>query len=222
MLSTDREEFEAQLSMLCAGFNVPVGDRSEAYWKGLSKMSLIEFARCVEFALGEEGPGKIPTTKQVWDIRRKLKAPPPTQVVREQAQDSRDHLEFYAHRLLLRHVMSRSGLSSTSRFVPGYGLVDCQPSAELTKCLTAKRGLIDWFQEPVREGDEMATPKLFIEMFIKAISAVSVISPIALHEWAQQCAVPRANAAFPPWMARPLKHQTDKPNQQLLLAGETA
>jgi hypothetical protein len=74
MQSTDRDEFKAQLSILCAGFNVPLGDREEAYWKGCAKMSLIEFARCVEFALGESGPEKIPTTNQLWHMRTLMKA----------------------------------------------------------------------------------------------------------------------------------------------------
>jgi len=79
MLSTDREEFGVQLRLLCAGLNVPLGDREEAYWKGLSKMSLLEFARVVEFALGETGPDKIPTTKQCWQIRNDLRRVPPPQ-----------------------------------------------------------------------------------------------------------------------------------------------
>jgi hypothetical protein len=73
MLSTDREEFEVQLKILCAGYDKPIGDRTEAYWKGLAKMSLLEFARVVEYALGEDGPDKIPTTKHCWAIRNDLK-----------------------------------------------------------------------------------------------------------------------------------------------------
>jgi hypothetical protein len=78
MLSTDRADFEDHVKALCAGYNVPLGDRIEAYWKGMQKMSLAEFARCVEHALGEEGPEKIPTTGQLWKIRKALKAYPVT------------------------------------------------------------------------------------------------------------------------------------------------
>lgn len=74
MLSTDREEFEVQMALLCAGFNVPLGDRVEAYWKGVAKMSLLEFARTVEYALGEEGPEKIPSTAQLWAIKKKMRS----------------------------------------------------------------------------------------------------------------------------------------------------
>lgn len=75
MLSTDRKDFEALLVPLCAGFNVPLADRPDAYWRGLQKMSLIEFSRVVDHALGEDGPDKIPTTKQCWSIRNQLRKP---------------------------------------------------------------------------------------------------------------------------------------------------
>lgn len=204
MLSTDFDEFKAQMGILCAGYDKPVGERVEAYWKGLSKMNLIEFARCVEHALGESGPDRFPTTKAIWDIRRKLKAPRQHPVVAEQPADARDHLEFYANRLMLRHVMTRGGLGSTSRFVPAYGLVDCKASPELLAALAAKRKLVEWFTEPVREGDELATPKAFVQGFIKGVGAVSRIEVQALHAWEMQCGEPAADIPFPSWMARPL------------------
>jgi hypothetical protein len=74
MNSGDRPEFDVQLSMLCAGYNVPIGDRSEAYWKGLAKMSLMEFSRCVDQALGEGGPDRIPTTGQMWKLLKELRS----------------------------------------------------------------------------------------------------------------------------------------------------
>lgn len=74
MNSGDRHEFDTQMSILCAGFNVPLGDRPEAYWKGIIRMSLMEFTRCVEYALGEDGPEKIPTCSQLWGIRKQLRA----------------------------------------------------------------------------------------------------------------------------------------------------
>jgi hypothetical protein len=74
MLSTDRDEFTAQLSILCAGFDKPLGERIEAYWKGLAKMSIVEFARCVDYALGPDGPDKLPAVPQIWALKRKLRA----------------------------------------------------------------------------------------------------------------------------------------------------
>jgi hypothetical protein len=81
MNSSDRSEFDEQMALLCAGYNVPVSVRPDAYWKGMAKMSILEFARCVEYALSEDGPDKIPNTKDLWNIRRQLRrtatAPPP-------------------------------------------------------------------------------------------------------------------------------------------------
>lgn len=73
MNSGDRQEFDTQIAILCAGFNVPPGDRQEAYWKGMMRMSLMEFTRCVEYALGEDGPEKIPTCSQLWGLRKRMR-----------------------------------------------------------------------------------------------------------------------------------------------------
>ncbi len=210
MLSTDREEFAAQMRLLCDGFNVPLSERVEAYFKGCAKMSLIEFARCVEYALGADGPEKIPTTGQLWKILHALKSRAQIHTY-EQPKDTRDHLAFYANRLLLRHIGNRGGLGSTGRFVPGYGLVDCVASPELVACRKATKALVDWFLQPVREGAEDATPAAFIELFIRAISAVSVIAPATLREWDQQRQEPAALIPFPTWMARPLPRVTESP-----------
>lgn len=87
MNSGDRHEFDTQMSLLCAGFNVPIGDRSEAYWKGVIRMSLMEFTRCVEHALGEDGPEKIPTCSQLWGIRKQLRAQARVVVVEQKARE---------------------------------------------------------------------------------------------------------------------------------------
>jgi hypothetical protein len=74
VLSTDREEFNAQMAILCAGHNVPPRDATlEAFWKSFAPLGLIEFARCVDFAVSLEGPDKMPSTHVLWDIRTKLK-----------------------------------------------------------------------------------------------------------------------------------------------------
>lgn len=208
MLSTDREEFAAQMRILCDGFNVPLGERVDAYWKGCASMSLIEFARCVEYALGEDGPEKIPNTAQIWKLLRKLKNRSQSQVI-EQPKDTRDHLEFYANRLLLRHLGDRHGLASTAKFVPGYGIVNATSSGELLACRKVVQALVDWFTEPVREGADDATPAAFIEAFIAALAMVSVITPASLREWNEQMKLPAAQLPFPPSMARPMARAND-------------
>lgn len=75
MLSTERKEFEAQIAVLCAGYNIPVtGERNEAYWRGLNKMTMQILTRVVDHALGSDGPEKIPNPRQLWGIYRDLKS----------------------------------------------------------------------------------------------------------------------------------------------------
>ena len=74
MQSTEREDFNRELATLCAAFGVPVADRAEAFWKGFSRLSLGEFSRIVARAVGEDGPGKMPTVAQLWGIRRQMRA----------------------------------------------------------------------------------------------------------------------------------------------------
>lgn len=75
MHSTDRQEFERQLSILCAGYNIhPSAERLDAYWLGLAKMELGTFARLVAHCLSEEGPEKLPTVRSLWPLSRHLRA----------------------------------------------------------------------------------------------------------------------------------------------------
>lgn len=72
MQANDREEFKTLLGMLCGGFNVPLTkQREEGYWAGLSRMSVGNFRRAVEFALGENyAEEELPTTGKLWRIHR--------------------------------------------------------------------------------------------------------------------------------------------------------
>lgn len=77
MLSTDRQDFETQLEVLFGGYpTFLTPPRKEAYWRGLQKMPMSMFIRCVDYALqdtSEEGK-KLPTVHRLWDISRGLKA----------------------------------------------------------------------------------------------------------------------------------------------------
>lgn len=104
MQNSDRNDFTAQLGALCAGFNVPLGDRVEAYWRGLAKMELRTFVRVVEHCLGEEGPEKIPTTRQCWSLAKVIRparfvAPEP-----EKPQWQGDKWDIDANHHLRLHV----------------------------------------------------------------------------------------------------------------------
>lgn len=116
MQLADREQFVAQLAELCAGFNVPVTDaRSEAYWRGLQRMELPMFARCVEYAIGQSGPEKFPTTGALWGIYRNLRRwRPPAAAAREEEAPKVDDFTAFANRRLIKFLMARGAVADVS------------------------------------------------------------------------------------------------------------
>ena len=212
MQSTDRDEFESLLKKLCAGFDVPLGDRFEAYWTGLAKMSLIEFSRCIDYALGEEyaqahaDPKRrapMPTTGQIWLIRRQLKRAGQSFLLPPKPKPDRnkgpDNLVFFANRLLLSHIADRGGLKSRSDFDPPHGVKNCEASSELAACLRIKGETVREFAGFIRERDEMATQSEFIRIFAARIDRVSKLAKP--ERWRELIEDPRSAALFPEHMA---------------------
>ena len=115
MLLTDRTEFDAQMQVLCAGFNVPMGERSAAYWRGLAKMELRTFVRVVEHCLGEKGPERIPTVNAVWTLSKSLR-PPRITPEPTTAPWQGDQWDRVANLRLIDHIRSNG-----SRFSPDSG-----------------------------------------------------------------------------------------------------
>lgn len=61
--------------MLCAAFNVPLGDRADAFWRAFYRLSLLEFTRMVDAAVAPESDfEKFPTVAQMWGVRKRFKA----------------------------------------------------------------------------------------------------------------------------------------------------
>lgn len=82
MIDGDRDQFDQKLSVLFAGIDKPLGDAArEAFWRGLAKMSLVEFNRCVDLLLREledhEGPPKRFSVADVWQAKHRLRAKAP-------------------------------------------------------------------------------------------------------------------------------------------------
>lgn len=203
MQPDDREEFRMVLATLCAGFDVPMTKaREDAYWVGLAKMSLTQFRRCVEHAIGADyTDDRFPNTNKIWRIYRgtaftnapaEQKALPPDP----------DHLAYFANRLLWLHVSHRGGLGSTGRFVPAYGMVDCKGSDELNRCLAFKRAIVEEFCEWVNNGDETATPESFIRWWIVGMQKISEVLPRTIRDLERLAEEPEARHPFAPLMAR--------------------
>jgi hypothetical protein len=111
----DFNAFSEQASVLCAGFNVPATpERIEAYWRGLQKMDLMVFTRAVELALGEGGAEKFPTVPQMWNLAKRLRAPP--QIITFQTKDPLvvDDYVAFANRRMLRYLMRYGAASAES------------------------------------------------------------------------------------------------------------
>lgn len=151
MYSTDREQFDVQLSLLCQGYGFWVGDRSEAYWKGLSKMSLSSFMRCVEFAIGEDGPEKLPNTHAIWKIHHGLRAKSPEQAAAvEPIPPAQSKWLMRVNSLFLKYLKQRRLIENFKG--------DINLPLRRAKCLE----LVKWFEgleaerEPEATAEEMA------------------------------------------------------------------
>lgn len=108
MLSTEREDFDKQLEVLFGGYPTFVtAPRKEAYWRGLQKMQLSMFVRCVDAALqdqSEEGK-KLPTVNRVWELSRTLKARSAPLHQRTQEAQSYDDYHQLGQRWLLAFMI---------------------------------------------------------------------------------------------------------------------
>lgn len=203
MQVAERNEFEEQLAILCAGFNVPAtAHRRHAYFTGLAKMSLAQFTRCVEHALTEEGPEDLPTAKGIWRIHRDIRRAPHMQAAVK--KEDPDHLEYFANRLMLDLWFDLGGFGSVGTFKPAYGMVDCKASPLLLTLLGEKRRVVDWYAGPVREGDALATPAAFVREFERAFAKHVTVSPAVRRKWQSMCEFPGNALPFPPTMAREL------------------
>jgi len=72
VLQADKPEFLRHLSLLCAAYNVPLGDREAAYWAAFNKLQLSDWIRMTTAMLGPDGPEKLPTVAQLWRVRKAL------------------------------------------------------------------------------------------------------------------------------------------------------
>ena len=112
MLSTDRHDFEGQLAVLFGAYpTFLTPPRVDAYWRGLQKMPLSTFVRCVDQALGETGPDKLPTVNAIWQMSHALRAQakPPAQ---QSEVPQFDEFHALGQRSLLKFFMKRKSCTA--------------------------------------------------------------------------------------------------------------
>lgn len=69
-----REEFTRQMSVLCAAFGVPMGDRLEAYERAFGRLGLDGVVRLFDAAIGPDTDfEKMPTVPQLRALQRRSK-----------------------------------------------------------------------------------------------------------------------------------------------------
>lgn len=130
MHSTERKQFEDELAVLFGGFpQFLTPPRIEAYWRGLAKMSLPVFTRCVNEALSEKGSEKLPTVNTLWQISRTLRAAPSSQPQAQTRQYDKYHL--LGQRWLFAFLLQRKGVDD----------------ATLQKLIAMKNRVIEQFRE---------------------------------------------------------------------------
>jgi len=125
VIEGEREEFERQLAILFAGVDKPLGEAArEAFWKGLQRMELVEFARCVTHLLADlessDGPPKRFSLADIWHAKRELraKAPPkPTPTQQAELAWDGDRWDLRANTRLFKHV-TRTLSANPRRYGP--------------------------------------------------------------------------------------------------------
>ncbi len=75
-----RDEYDNQFAALCAAFDRSYSsDRREAMRASfVGKLTAAQVARMVERLVGEHGPERMPTVREMWTAYRALRAPRPT------------------------------------------------------------------------------------------------------------------------------------------------
>lgn len=160
MVVSDRANFDQRMMVLCAGFPpmIATSERIEAYWTGLQKMPFPQFVRCVEFTLSEDGPEKIPTPKQLWQLYRKLRQGVATNRPTTKPDVQLHDYVAFANRCLYKFLRDTEGVST-----------ECLVELIATKNKIAKAFIVSGF-------DESENPALVIrEKLLQALRRVRLV-----------------------------------------------
>lgn len=122
MLEADRPAFERILRELFGALDKPLTEHQRnAFWKGLSRMSLTEFERCRDHILRELEDGEPPRrfgVDSVWDAKKRLRAAGPDTQQKPRDDGFRgDRWDIAANRHLLRHITGQLAKNSR-RYTP--------------------------------------------------------------------------------------------------------
>lgn len=117
MQPDDRAEFERHLAVLFAALDKPCTEtKQEAFWKGCTSMTLVEFARCCEHMLSELKDGEPRRTLSVpdlWAAKKRLRAASPV-VQLEPKKDNwkGDPWDIHANTRFMKYITTRLAANS--------------------------------------------------------------------------------------------------------------
>jgi len=124
MNQTERPQFLKSLAALFGAHGKTPGDGViSGYWKGLEKMSLMQFERCVEKAIeklahAERGVSKIPTVSELWDISRGIRSYERPVAQMGEPQWKGDEWDTTANLLLLAYFDQKKDRRLMDRYAP--------------------------------------------------------------------------------------------------------
>lgn len=103
------DAFDHALAKLCAAFNIPcTNERRAAFRQAFGKIHVAGWERLVDHCLGEHGPEKFPTVKQLWGIRNDMRAAPAHAAAAKEPEAFWDPWLVQANQRLLRHILKNS------------------------------------------------------------------------------------------------------------------
>lgn len=117
MLEADRPAFERILRELFGALDKPLTEHQRnAFWKGLSRMSLTEFERCRDHILRSLEDGEPPRrfgVDSIWAARQQLRASGPPEVSKPRDDGFRgDRWDIAANRHLLGYITGQLAKNS--------------------------------------------------------------------------------------------------------------
>lgn len=162
MMIKDRPDFDLLMRKLCIGLDtLPAPDRFQAYWDGLSKMSLVQFAKVVEDCLSPSSThAKVPTIPVLWQILRKVSGP---QGPHGPAPVQTRGLQLI-NGLMLEYIRRR-------RHIEGFK-GDLRIADRRAACLES----VKWINEAIAEGSVPSDAELQ-EMFERDMARIPDIEP---------------------------------------------
>ncbi len=122
MNTADKPKFVESLNALFGAHGRTVWDGAlSGYWKGLEKMSLMQFERCVEksvekLAHAERGVAKVPTVAELWDISRGIRSYERPQTIEDPWRG--DDWDTGANLLLLAYIEQKKDRKLMDRYAP--------------------------------------------------------------------------------------------------------